>query len=185
MTSSRHSNRKISGTDGCSGVENLPSTCRSSAFGMLFLLPLLLWSCTARTGFNEYLPTGSEGWHRDSVLSFSYTAADTLTIYDMYLQLRYNGRYCYQNIWMQVELTDPDSLLIARDTIELRLADASGNWLGAGSGLAFQLDKPYRLNSIFGRPGNYGFKLSHCMSDTLLRGVTHAGLRISYQNGKE
>jgi gliding motility-associated lipoprotein GldH len=158
---------------------------RPNAFRLLLVVPLLFWSCSTTDFYNEYQPTGNEGWPRDSVLLFTVEAKDTLSVYDMYLQLRHSGRYRYQSIWMQVELTDPDSLLIARDTLGMHLADAEGNWLGAGSGVVFQLEKPYRMNSVFGRKGKYSFKISHCMNDTLLRGVTHAGLRISNPNGKE
>lgn len=154
-------------------------------YRLLLVLPLLLWSCTVTDFYNEYQPTGADGWPRDSVLVFTVEATDTLAVCDMFVQLRHTGRYRYQTIGMQVELTGPDSLLIARDTLEMRLSDTSGNWLGAGSGVVYQLEKPYRMNSVFGRKGTYVFKLSQCMNDTLIVGVTHAGLRISYPNGKE
>jgi len=149
------------------------------------LVLLLMTSCTSSDFFNEYKSTGSEGWYRDSVLYFEVNIQDTVSPFDMHLRLRHIGLYPYQNLWMKVELINPDSLLVARDTLELILSDHTGKWLGAGSGPVFQFDEPYRLQTVFGRSGNYTFKLSHCMNDSLLKGVTHAGLRISNQNGKK
>jgi len=152
---------------------------------LVWALPLLLVACSAADYYNEYRPTGLKGWHRDSVLTLSVEVTDTLSVCDMYLQLRHAGRYPYRNLWLEASLSDSNRLVIYSDTVELLLADADGNWLGAGSGQILHFDQPYRRGIVFGSPGIYQFKLRHCMDDILLKDVSHAGLRIAYQNGKK
>lgn len=152
---------------------------------LVWALLLLLVACSTADYYNEYRPTGQKGWHRDSVLTLSVEVTDTFSVCDMYLQLRHAGRYPYRNLWLEVSLSDSNRLVIYNDTVELLLAGADGNWLGAGSGQILHFDQPYRRGIVFGRPGIYQFKLRHCMDDILLKDVSHAGLRIAYQHGKK
>jgi gliding motility-associated lipoprotein GldH len=70
---------------------------------------------------------------------------------------------------------------IARDTIELTLADYDGRWLGSGMGSVkfsrFLLQKDVR----FKQKGNYLFTLEQAMRVNELNGIRDIGLRIEKQ----
>lgn len=154
-------------------------------FSLLLIVPLFMLACGSTDIYNEYRESGPEGWHRDSVLTFDVPVTDTLCSCTMFLQLRHTGSYPYTNLWVAVELMSPDSIVISRDTMELILIDEKGNWKGSGSGQLLHLPWPYQQKVVFARTGNYKLTLSHCMSDSVLPDITHAGLRITNQNGEE
>lgn len=152
---------------------------------LLLLLPLLVVACNPNESYNAYQPVGKEGWHRDSMLTFSVPVSDTLSTCRVELQIRHTGSYPYDNLWVAVEMASPDSSNSLVDTLEVKLVDKNNNWIGAGSGHILHLTHLLRSDYRFNRSGTYTFTIRHCMDDTLLKELSHAGLRIAYQNGKE
>ena len=153
----------------------------------LLLLPvlLLLHSCNSADVFNEYHPVANEGWNRDSLAEFSPAITDSVSPFSLFLHLRHTGRFALRDVWTAIEAYAPDSNLLWIDTVRIQLADNRGDWLGAGSGQLLDREMPYERSLRFAPPGTYRFVLRHCMTDTVLPGITHVGLRISYQNGKK
>ncbi|ODT55957.1 MAG: hypothetical protein BGP01_11890 [Paludibacter sp. 47-17] len=149
------------------------------------LLVLAASSCSSNEVYNEYRALSREGWHRDSVVPFRAVVGDTLLPFDLYVQIRHTGRLALGNLWTVIDTYGPDSTWLQADTVELKLADEWGNWLGAGSGPAIDLQALYRSGLVFGRPGTYRFTLRHAMRDSVVPGLTHIGFRIAYRNGKE
>lgn len=159
------------------------SNGRTTWVSLLFVL--LVSSCSSNELFNEYRALNREGWHRDSVVHFQVPVGDSVSRFDLFLQVRHTGRLVHSNLWTVIGTYGPDSSWVSTDTVELKLADEWGNWLGAGSGPAIDLQALYRPNLLFQYPGTYRFVVQHVMRDTLVPDLTHIGFRIVYKNGKE
>lgn len=142
----------------------------------LFLLPLLI-SCGSRDVYNHFITLGEETWHTDSLVHFNFEIEDSTLQYNVLLNIRHTNKYPWQNLWIFINETNPDSI-ITQDTLMVFLADDFGKWLGTGSSSVFNRPVVYRAKHRFDRSGNYQFSIVHGMRDTTLTGIRNIGLRV-------
>ena len=77
------------------------------------------------------------GWAYADTLTFNNDDADTLEVGRVVVGVRHTANYPYSNLWMEMSY-DAGDTIPARDTVEVRLADAFGHWQGSGSGSSYQ-----------------------------------------------
>ena len=77
------------------------------------------------------------GWAYADTLTFNNDDADTLEVGRVVVGVRHTANYPYSNLWMEMTY-DAGDTIPARDTVEVRLADAFGHWQGSGSGSSYQ-----------------------------------------------
>lgn len=143
----------------------------------LLLLPFLLISCNGNDVFAGFKPIASKGWSKDSVYTFDVKITDTMSVYNVYVNVRNKGEYPYQNLWIFLQTLSPDSVNTA-DSIECYLADQRGKWLGSGVGSLFEMPILYQQNVRFQKAGNYHYTLVHGMRDSVLVGINDIGMRV-------
>jgi gliding motility-associated lipoprotein GldH len=123
-----------------------------------------------------------EGWHADSIAHFTLDVQDTLSSYAVYLKLRHNHEYPWQNIWFFRSISSHQGIEYT-DTINYVLADDMGKWLGKGIGDKKMVTMPLTSQALqFKHPGEYTFSIQHGMRDTVLSGVLELGLEVFSQN---
>jgi len=146
---------------------------------MRMLIPgmLALTSCGPDTLYVKNIPIDRAGWPADQFITFQVPVEDLAGVYMIYLQVRNDGRYENSNLWLFVTTHSPTGATL-RDTIECRLSDEEGRWLGRGSGGRYSLEIPYRYRVRFPEKGTYLFEIEHGMRTRLLQHVTDLGLRI-------
>jgi gliding motility-associated lipoprotein GldH len=154
---------------------------RAPGIGILVLAVILTASCSNRNMYLRNVPVGREGWPADQIMRFEVPVTDTITPCNLYLQIRNDGRYEFSNLWLFVTTHSPTGSLI-RDTLECRLADEQGRWLGRGSGGRYSLEIPYRYNIRFPNSGMYLIEIEHGMRASVLNYVTDLGIRIQKSN---
>jgi gliding motility-associated lipoprotein GldH len=91
---------------------------------------LLLFSCDKKRVFDEYKSVGT-AWNKDNVVSFDLPILDTAKNYNLFVNLRNNDSYQFNNLFLIVSLEQPDGLTKV-DTLEYQMADADGTLLGDG-----------------------------------------------------
>ena len=92
-----------------------------------FIILLLFASCNTnvKSSYNIF----EEGsWHTDSIITISHGVVDSTTKHNLYLKVRHNTDFEYQNIFLFVCFQEK------RDTIEVTLSEKNGKWLGRGFG---------------------------------------------------
>lgn len=109
----------------------------------LYILTMLLSFCLGacapgQNDFCEFRQLPSEGWAYGDTLCFTPSFADSATIAIPVIALRHNNAYPYSNLWLELSRVSSDSMTIARDTINVRLADIYGRWQGHGFGASYQ-----------------------------------------------
>lgn len=144
-------------------------------------LLLTLLSCDTNRVFDEYHPVFEESWHKDSVVVFDIPVTDTIQNYNLYLNLRNDINYAYSNLWMFVEIEQPNGAAL-KDTFEMVLADPSGKWLGEGFGGYKTREAIYRRNVFFPNSGNYKISIQQGMRDTELDGISDVGIKVETMN---
>jgi gliding motility-associated lipoprotein GldH len=147
------------------------------------LVAVLLYSCNRKIVFSDYKALKGSKWHQDSVLRFDMTVPDSTKIYNLYLNVRNEGRYAYSNLWLFVKIIPPKGKVI-NDTIELSLANPEGKWLGYGLGDLYDMKYPYKQTTIFPSAGYYRFEVRQGMrtEDGILRGIRDFGITLDKAN---
>jgi len=151
------------------------------ATGVMIMLLLLTAGCRRKTLFNDTVDLPVRGWSMNRFLTFEVQAVDTAQPYNLYLMVRNNARYPWSNLWLFVETHSPAGSFL-RDTLDIKLADERGKWLGRGVGDRFAVEVPFRQRVRFPQPGTYRFEIHQGMRDTLLENITGVGLRIEKSN---
>ncbi|WP_338407024.1 gliding motility lipoprotein GldH [uncultured Flavobacterium sp.] len=148
---------------------------------LLLLLVTLFYSCDKKRVFDEYKSTRS-GWHKDSVLTFNLPELDSLKQYNLFVNLRDNNNYPFNNIFLIVSLEKTNGFTKV-DTLEYQMANPDGSLLGDGftdikeSKLLYK-DKA-KLNGISKVHIKQAVRESGKISGVLaLEGITDVGFRI-------
>ncbi len=147
------------------------------------LLALSMYSCNRKIVFSDYKALKGSKWHQDSILRFDMTVPDSTKIYNLFLNVRNEGRYGYSNLWLFVKITPPNGKVL-NDTIELSLANQEGKWLGSGLGDIYDMKYPYKQTTIFPSAGYYRFEVRQGMrtEDGILRGIRDFGMTLDKAN---
>lgn len=144
---------------------------------------LLLVSCDKKRVFDQYKSLGKT-WHKDSIALFTYNNQDTTKAYDLFVNLRSNNDYPFNNIFLIVAMEAPGGLTKV-DTLEYQMANPDGTLLGNGfsdvkeSKLYFK--EKYKFQSV----GDYKIGIQQAVRQTgkvagvqELAGVTEVGFRV-------
>lgn len=107
---------------------------------------------------------------------------DTITAHNFLINVRNTEAYPYRNLYVFVKTTFPNGKT-SRDTVGIILADASGRWLGSGTGFLRSNRYPtnaimYSYNRRFPITGTYRFEIQHAMRSDTLEGIRSIGLRV-------
>ena len=136
---------------------------------LILLVSVLFFSCDKKRVFDEYKSVGS-AWHKDSVVSFNLPELDSTKKYDLFINIRDNNNYPFNNLFLIVTLEKPNGYTKV-DTLEYQMAAPDGTLLGNGftdikeSKLYFNIKQAVRESGKV--PGV-----------TALEGITEVGLRI-------
>jgi gliding motility-associated lipoprotein GldH len=93
------------------------------------------------------------------------------------INIRNETSYRYSNLWLFVEIVQPDGEML-KETFEIALADASGEWLGSGIGGLKTRQAIFRRNVRLPVSGEYTVKIQHGMRQDVLKGIHDVGFRI-------
>ncbi|MDL2224438.1 gliding motility lipoprotein GldH [Bacteroidales bacterium OttesenSCG-928-M06] len=145
--------------------------------GIVCLILSVLVSCTEKDFFSEYHSISNAKWNQEDTLGFTFQVYDTLSYYDVFLELRHNNNYPFQNIWLFIDYQTPSGL-VRSDTLNAELADVYGKWYGKGIGL-HSYSFPYAFHIQYKDTGTYIYNIRQGMRENPLNGINDVGLRIS------
>ena len=97
---------------------------------ILFAVVLLFLACDKKRAFDEYKTVGS-GWNKDSIVSFDLPALDSTKQYNLFVNLRANDDYKFNNIFLIVAMEQKNGFTKV-DTLEYQMANPDGTLLGNG-----------------------------------------------------
>lgn len=150
-------------------------------------ISLLFISCDEKRVFDEYRKLDGS-WKKKDTIEFTFEQKDTINPYNLFLNIRNNNEYPYNNLFVIVALTQPDSL-VKIDTLEYAMAYPDGKLMGEGFSDVKENKLWYQENFTFKKPGTYSVKVSQALrktgdiaGDLELNGVTEVGFRIEKTN---
>ena len=140
-------------------------------FGLVFL------SCDPDRVYEKNIRIPDGIWDRNNPVYFEVIVQDTITPYNLYINIRNTGLYPFSNLYLFITTTAPSGHSV-KDTVEVILADEKGKWLGKGLGDIWDLQKIYKQNVRFAQKGMYLFEYEQAMRMEKLPFILDAGLRV-------
>jgi gliding motility-associated lipoprotein GldH len=150
----------------------------------LFILILLTFNaCDKKRVFDEYKSVG-EAWNKDLVVDFNLPKLDTLKKYNLFVNLRADDSYEFNNLFLIVSLEQPDGLTKI-DTLEYQMADVDGTLLGDGFSDIKESKLVYKAKVQFKASEKNKVHIKQAVRKTgnivgvaHLKGITAVGFRI-------
>lgn len=148
---------------------------------ILLITSYIISSCSSIDLYEKTVAIPGHSWKAGYKPAFTFTIKDTSSAYQLFLILRHNDKYNYNNIYINLYTQQPgqDSLQSAR--YDLRLATNEKGWLASGMDDIYEHRiplTPMGQQFYFRKPGNYTFSIEQIMREDPLNNVLNAGLRI-------
>ena len=144
---------------------------------LLLVVILSCTSCDPNRVFEDNIRIPDGVWEQDNIVSFDLMVEDTISAYNLYINVRNANLYPMSNLYLFVTTTAPSGHSIL-DTVEVVLADEKGKWLGSGLGDIWDLQQPYKQNIRFAQRGEYTFEYEQAMRIERLPFILDVGLRV-------
>ncbi len=145
---------------------------------------LLFAACGYKPVFQQSKSIPNNHWNKDSIVAISVPVVDTISYHDIYIDIRNLNSYPYSNLYLFVNVIAPNGDNMT-DTIEYRLADDYGAWLGKKSSRIWDCKLPYRAMVKFAQQGSYTFDIKQGMRNDELEGISDVGLTIELSSQEE
>ena len=140
-------------------------------------------SCDDARVFDQY-KTFDNGWCKDSIVTFDFKPNSLNQKQNLYINLRTNDDYKYDNIFLIVSLEHPNGFTKV-DTLQYKMANPDGTLLGQGITDVKESKLFFKENFKFQKVGSYKIKIQQAVrktgkivGDQKLDGITAVGLRI-------
>jgi gliding motility-associated lipoprotein GldH len=153
----------------------------SNRFYIGVVLLTILYSCHTIDLYEKNVAIPGYAWKSSFKPEFRFTIKDTTVPYSVYVVLRHNERYNFNNIWINLSTRIPGDTTVQKVQYELPLANSDG-WIGAVA-----MDDLYEHRILitprnepvyFHKAGEYIFNIEQIMRQDPLENVMNIGLRI-------
>ena len=151
-----------------------------------FLFILIIFSiisCDKKRVFDDYKSVGN-AWIKDSIVEFDFKQEDTTKLYNLFVNLRANQSYQFNNLYVIISMERPGGL-IKVDTLQYQMTHPDGSLLGDGFSDIKESKLFYKENLRFDTIGDYKVKIQQAVRQTgkiegiqALEGITDVGFRI-------
>lgn len=148
----------------------------------LFFVPCTLYlnSCTSIDLFEKTVAIPGHSWKSSYKPSFTFAVTDTTANYQLFVVLRHNDKYSFNNIFINLYVQAPGQSE-KKIMLDLPLATNEKGWLASGMDDIYEHRIPFILDPRlldFKKAGDYHFRLEQIMRQDPLQNVLNAGLRI-------
>jgi len=150
---------------------------------LYFLIALSVISCDKNRVFDEYKSVGNS-WHQDSIVTFKLPKFDVAKKYNLFVNLRDNNDYPFNNLFLIVSLEQPNKKIIV-DTLEYQMTNPDGSLLGDGFSDIKESKLFYKEKVGFTQKGDYKVHIQQAVRQTgkvagvaNLKGITEIGFRV-------
>lgn len=151
---------------------------------LLFVFALIaLVSCTKETFYDSYQSVDG-AWLKSDVKRFEVAQEDTLSAYNLFLNIRNNKEYAFSNLFVIVSVEQPNDIVLV-DTLEYQMAKADGTLLGSGFTDVKENKLWIKEGYVFPVKGDYTFKVEQVVREIgdvegveALKGISEIGIQI-------
>jgi gliding motility-associated lipoprotein GldH len=135
-------------------------------------------SCTHLNTYERTAVIPKQSWDYNNIPSFSFTIADTLAAYNIYIVLRHTDAYEYNNIWLRLGTQSPGNAGNFQN-LDLTLGTDAKGWEGNGMDDIFEVRKNITRGPVpLRKAGTYTFTIAQIMRENPLKHILNVGVRI-------
>ncbi len=156
---------------------------RNNKYWVIIFLTMLVASCDQNRVFDQYHKLDGS-WAKNDTIQFSFEQKDTINPYNLFLNIRNNNEYPFNNLFVIVRLTNPENETKV-DTLEYQMTNPDGSLLGEGFSDVKESKLWYQENFTFKKSGKYNIDIIHALREAnqingieRVNGVTEVGFRI-------
>jgi len=149
---------------------------------VVIILVLLLSACQDNIVFEQTKDIDQLQWHKDSIVELHFTPIVNQA-YNIFFLIRNDNNYPYSNLFIITEIDDEKTKII--DTLEYKMADEKGKWLGNGILDLKESKLIYKTNYTFDNDLPKTIKIQQAdrksgqvNGDTSLSGIATVGIII-------
>jgi gliding motility-associated lipoprotein GldH len=150
-------------------------------FGIYLLLLIIVFSgCGKKRIYEQYKDIENKIWYRidrNHILTFEVPVKDTLSDYDIIMNVKYMKGYQFNDLTFIMTIYTPDKEeKDSKHTIILK--GTNGEYRGKVKGDIFELSTPLFSKFRFNRKGTYKFEIENWMSKYEIPGIVKIGLIV-------
>ena len=119
----------------------------------------------------------SNTWSKKDTLNFNFKIENTSVKKNINFVVRNNEDYQFSNLYLFIKLKQGKKV-ISTDTLNYKLADKTGKWLGSGMGSIKEIYFQYKKNFLFSKTGDYTLSIVQGMRKDTLKGIIDFGVNI-------
>ncbi|PQB05527.1 gliding motility lipoprotein GldH [Aureitalea marina] len=156
---------------------------RNSGSISILALLLLLVGCDKSVLFSESV-SFDDTWPLDQPAVFDLPQLESDRTYNLFLDVRNTNDYPFSNLFLIVSMDFPNGKVIT-DTLEYRMANPDGSWLGKGIGTVKDNKLWYKEQIQFTETGTYRLSVAHAVRNnnrvqgvSQLAGISDVGYSI-------
>lgn len=138
---------------------------------------LLASSCDRNRVFENNIDIPDYSWDVKNKLSFDVNIDDTISLHNLYVNVRHASQYPYANLYLFIVIKFPNGKL-AKDTLECVFSDQNGKWKGEGMGDIWDNQILWKPNVKFPLKGKYTFEYEQAMRTEQVPFIMDVGLRV-------
>lgn len=166
-------------------VQRVPPPIQRGVPWLFLILPWLLISCQTMDLYEKTVAIPGHAWKNSFRPEFRFDITDTASSYRLYLVLRHNEQYNYNNIYINLHASQPGADTLQSIRYDLRLATNDEGWLGSGMDDIYEHRiplTPHNERFFFRKPGEYSFILEQIMREDPLKHVFNVGIRVEKES---
>jgi gliding motility-associated lipoprotein GldH len=141
------------------------------------VLCLLSIGCDSNRVFENNIDIPDYSWDVKNKLSFDVNIDDTISLHNLYVNVRHASQYPYANLYVFITIKFPNGKF-AKDTLECVFSDQNGKWKGAGMGDIWDNQILWKPNIKFPLKGKYTFEYEQAMRTEQVPFIMDVGLRV-------
>lgn len=134
-------------------------------------------ACSKLDVYEKTAPFPSFEWNSAFKPQFTFTITDTNSLYNIYVVVRHEDSYHYNNLWVNVTTKAPNTPATTQQ-LEIILASNGKGWLGSGIDDIFSHRIRITQAPVKLKKGDYYFSLQQIMRENPLQSVLNAGIRV-------
>jgi gliding motility-associated lipoprotein GldH len=152
-----------------------PFLRRGLGVGLLFLF--VSTGCDRNRVFENNIDIPDYSWDVKNKLSFEVNIDDTVSLHNLYVNVRHASQYPYANLYVFITIKFPNGKL-AKDTLECVFSDQNGKWKGEGMVDIWDNQILWKPNVKFPIKGKYTFEYEQAMRTEQVPFIMDVGLRV-------
>lgn len=138
---------------------------------------LVVLACGEQHFYHEQHQLRDEGWSYTDTLIYQVDIADTVSRYDIMLDIEHLESYSYQNVYIKIITTFPDQNTVSQ-VLPIDFADHTGIWYGDCKGKSCQVRVVLQEKALFEDIGLHTFTICQHMRVDPVKHISNVSLLL-------